>query len=335
MVRCERETAATRPGDEPAGETVRPVGDGPMVRRGFARLTGLDNGLAVGFSRMPTRVLDWREPLTVGPDHHLVFSYMSQRVDFEGTGTTVVTPSEAVLCPPWQVYRRKRFFAQEEVTVFVAFTSTCADQLGIVDARVRPGIRLSPVSSDVSLGAWYLAHRLTQLDPTQRPDLEHAECALRLLTRTQPAGVGPDVSSERVKPRTRGHHQRLVEDAREHLAASFTNRSLPLRQIAREVGASPYHLARLFRAMTGRSIHEYRTDLRLRFVLARLPEDEPLSDLALAAGFSSPGHLSDVFRRHFQISPSGLRSRLRRCSRTNLEAGSAAAFLASVPQHLD
>jgi AraC-like DNA-binding protein len=81
--------------------------------------------------------------------------------------------------------------------------------------------------------------------------------------------------------------------------------------LGRDVGASPHHLSRVFRATTGRSIHEYRTDLRLRFVLARLPEEERLSDLAMEAGFATPSHLSDVFRRRFAVSPSRLRARLR------------------------
>lgn len=304
------------------------VGDGPMVRYGFAQLMELDSGLAIGLSRMPADALDW-VPVTVGPDHHLVFSYVSQRVEFEGSGTKVVTPNEVVLCPSWQVYRRHDLYAVEEMTVFVAFTSECAARIGVGDELTRGTARLGPAPTEALRDAWRLAHLLRHIDPGDRSDLDHVERGLRLVTATLP-GVGqPNSGVASRRPRTRRRHQELADAVREHLAVSFSDRTLPLERLAHEVGAAPQHLARVFGAETGRSIHAYRTDLRLRFVLARLPENEPLSDLAMEAGFASPSHLSDVFRSRLGVSPSRLRSQLRRGwtrpgsddSGTNLEAG--------------
>ena len=54
------------------------------------------------------------------------------------------------------------------------------------------------------------------------------------------------------------------------IARSFTE-SLPLGRLARRLQTSPYHLARVFRAETGFSVHAYRQSLRLRMALERMP----------------------------------------------------------------
>jgi AraC-like DNA-binding protein len=287
-----------------------------MVRYGFARLTDLSGGLAVGLSRMPADAIEW-STVTVGPDHHLVFSYVSQRVTFEGAGTMVVTPNEAVLCPSWTAYRRHTLHAGEEVTVFVAVTPECAEALELDDALAGGPAQLRPVPAGASLAAWQLVHRLGHVDPDGRADLEHTERAAELVAQVVPGtaadagGVAVAGGERALRPRTQVQRRRLADAVREHLAVSFRDPTLSLRQLGHDVGASPHHLARVFRAATGRSIHDYRTDLRLRFVLARLPEDVRLSDLAMDAGFSTPGHLSDMFRRRFAVTPSRLRARLR------------------------
>ena len=76
------------------------------------------------------------------------------------------------------------------------------------------------------------------------------------------------------------------------------------------VGASPYHLSRVFRTVTGHSIHQYRMQLRLRAVLAGLATGQPITDLAMSCGFASPSHLSQLFRRCFKIPPSQLQDQL-------------------------
>ena len=55
--------------------------------------------------------------------------------------------------------------------------------------------------------------------------------------------------------------------------------------------ASPFHLARVFHACTGFTLHRYRLHLRLRAALARLSEPGiELTGLAFELGFSSLGH---------------------------------------------
>jgi AraC-like DNA-binding protein len=99
----------------------------------------------------------------------------------------------------------------------------------------------------------------------------------------------------------------LVEAARDVIARRFKE-DLSLSEIAREVESSVFHLARIFKARTGFSLHAYRNQLRLRAALARLAEPGvDLIDIALDLGFSSHSHFTETFRRNFGKTPSAVR----------------------------
>lgn len=94
----------------------------------------------------------------------------------------------------------------------------------------------------------------------------------------------------------------------ERLLSERWGENLTLRDIAREVGMSLYHLCRMFRRATGTTLHQYRQDLRLRWSLEEVIESRrPLVDIALDAGFSSHSHFTDSFRRQFARTPSRVR----------------------------
>jgi len=64
----------------------------------------------------------------------------------------------------------------------------------------------------------------------------------------------------------------------------------------------------VFRRQTGFSLHQYRTQLRLRLALERLPESAgSLTSLAFELGFASHSHFTDTFRREFGVAPSAVR----------------------------
>lgn len=95
------------------------------------------------------------------------------------------------------------------------------------------------------------------------------------------------------------------------IARRFT-RNLSLSEIAREVETSVFHLARIFKARTGFSLHAYRNQLRLRAALERLPDRAvDLINIALDLGFSSHSHFTETFRRHFGQTPSVIRDSLQ------------------------
>jgi AraC family transcriptional regulator len=102
----------------------------------------------------------------------------------------------------------------------------------------------------------------------------------------------------------------LVEAARNVIARNFKD-NLSLSEIARQVNSSVFHLARVFKARTGFSLHAYRNQLRLRAALDRLAEPGvDLIDIALDLGFSSHSHFTETFRRSFGRTPSAVRESL-------------------------
>jgi AraC family transcriptional regulator len=118
-----------------------------------------------------------------------------------------------------------------------------------------------------------------------------------------------------------------IESARAELARDPT-RAITVRELARRVSLSPFHLCRLFRRQTGTTMHHYLMELRLRLALERL-EDRgvDLSRVAHDTGFSSHSHFSATFRRGLGLSPSRAREELASSGdamRNRLTASSAA-----------
>ncbi|MBC9712050.1 helix-turn-helix transcriptional regulator [Streptomyces sp. TRM66268-LWL] len=104
-------------------------------------------------------------------------------------------------------------------------------------------------------------------------------------------------------------HQRLVADVCAALATGSLNGSLDA--LAARVGASPHHLSRVFRRVTGRTLTEYRNELRIRAVLQDIEDGRGgLRALAAAYEFADQAHLTRVMRRHTGEPPSAVRELL-------------------------
>lgn len=107
---------------------------------------------------------------------------------------------------------------------------------------------------------------------------------------------------------TRRARRDLVEAAREVLTARVAE-PLSLDDLARGLYSSPYHLARVFRAATGFSIHGYLVQLRLRFGLDRIQgTGQEVGEVGRMLGFRTHSHFSASFRRAFGFTPSTLAS---------------------------
>ena len=102
----------------------------------------------------------------------------------------------------------------------------------------------------------------------------------------------------------RWKHQRLQEFIREHLHSD-----LNLNVLAGVMNMSPYHLGRVFRATTGKSLWQYVLECRAkeahRLIAAR--PAQPLSSVADACGFESYSQFIAVFRKFYGQLPSEFR----------------------------
>jgi AraC-like DNA-binding protein len=108
------------------------------------------------------------------------------------------------------------------------------------------------------------------------------------------------------RPAPNATWQRLARALDERLATGF-GEALSLERLAQDCGASPFHASRVYRRVTGSSLHRQLNRLRLREALFRLPDMRgQLTELALDLGFSSHSHFSSAFRAEFGRAPSAL-----------------------------
>ncbi|MCK6445265.1 MAG: AraC family transcriptional regulator [Planctomycetes bacterium] len=166
----------------------------------------------------------------------------------------------------------------------------------------------APVTAELELAALALVRDAAT---RERLELEErvlglvAACsrhAARVAARTQIA-AGP--------PRLSRAHRELADAARALLVRRACD-PLGLDDFARELRVSPFHLARVFRARFGTTLHAELVHRRLALALDELayaPRDAGLTDLAARVGFSSHSHFTAAFRRRYGVTPSAWRAR--------------------------
>lgn len=86
------------------------------------------------------------------------------------------------------------------------------------------------------------------------------------------------------------------------------DQNLSLKEVAEVAGYSPFHLHRMFKQMTGQTLHDYIVGVRLAQVQQLLvTTDWSLVRIAVETGFSDQSHLTRQFRRKFGVTPTQLR----------------------------
>jgi AraC family transcriptional regulator len=235
-----------------------------------------------------------------------------------GRAPAVVTRNELVFYNRGQRYRRGLvdpsgdhcFFLMVAPSLLAEMSATLGSAQDV--DRLAFSSHLGPVSSNTFLLHRLVVYTLRGHSPVV-PDVLRLEEALHHLV-LDAARIGFDATQPK-RRRSRGHtlsaHAILVERTKALLARRFAER-LSLTEIAREMHVSPFHLVRIFRSGTGFGIHQYRDQLRLRFALDRIYEDDvTLSALARELGYASHSHFTDSFRRVFGVPPSAVRPSAR------------------------
>jgi AraC-like DNA-binding protein len=113
-------------------------------------------------------------------------------------------------------------------------------------------------------------------------------------------------------PRIRGGlPPRALRRVREHIDGHLEE-TISIETLAGIVGLSMYHFARAFKQSEGLTPHEYLVRCRVRRAQELLAStDLPLSEIALASGFSDQSHFARRFREHVGITPSSYRWSMR------------------------
>ncbi len=255
-------------------------------------------GFQVGeFRCVPTHPL-WRELNdNIGPRPHLVFPQTSVYIEQGAFGRVLATPNHVVFYASHELYRRELHDPRGDVSLFVTVDPMLFET--VVGNAARP--------LGASDAATYLTVRLLARHLRREPkhDLLLAEETLHRLVRR--AARQQAVRRRPARGTTRRCHRELVEAAKDLLARRLRER-LSLGDLARELHTSPFHLSRVFRELTGFTLHDYRIHLRLRRSLELLDHpDADLTRIAHELGFCSLSHFSGTFRVKFGVAPSAVR----------------------------
>jgi AraC-like DNA-binding protein len=255
----------------------------------------------------------WREENRIDGGHLLVLPSTSVLIAHAGRPPVVANPNHTMFYNNGQIYNRRLLSERGDHCVFIALPpQLIAGAVHGIDPSVadRPDAPF-PFDHGPCDPQSYLLHRrvvqhLTAGGPVDPLWVEESLARISgalLMQGFRERSPGARAARER----TRSAHEDAVEATKKLLSTRFSE-ALSLSDIARAVGLSAFHLARLFKQRTRLTLHAYRNQLRLRAALEVLPDPRiDLTALALDLGYSSHSHFTDAFRRVFGVPPASIR----------------------------
>lgn len=270
----------------------------------FERLLFAGDTLAVGSHRLPANDPHFE---SYGPASafFIVFPRSSTMIEYAGGERFVGSPAVAPLYNRGQEYRRRRISEEGDFCDWFAIApEALREVVGQFDPCAADSDRLLRFSHVRVEPRDYLEQRAVVEHLAGAADpLFVEETMLGVLGRVLERAYG-----RRAVPVLRSQEE-LARAADAMLARTFA-RNLPLARMARELGSSPYHLARSFKRTMGITLHQRRLVLRLHASLAMLRDrNDNLSAIALDLGFADHSHFTMAFRRQFGVTPSRWRHR--------------------------
>jgi AraC-like DNA-binding protein len=99
-----------------------------------------------------------------------------------------------------------------------------------------------------------------------------------------------------------GHEPRAVGLTRAYLD-EHVDENVTLDALANLAGLSAFHLCRVFRQAVGMTPHAYQTQVRVRRAKSLLRAGQPITSVAVDAGFYDQAHLNRHFKRIVGVTP--------------------------------
>ena len=103
-------------------------------------------------------------------------------------------------------------------------------------------------------------------------------------------------------------YTRIINEAEDYIEQNLDKKIL-LRDIARSVCLSEYHLHRIFSENSSESIHQFvaRIKLERSAIVLVVNQNLSITEIAYKYGYSESSAYCRAFKKHFQISPSQYR----------------------------
>jgi AraC-like DNA-binding protein len=241
-----------------------------------------------------------------------VFPRTSVWIEHEGDRPFVADPNVIPFYNQGQPYRRGAISEQGDRTDWFGVSPDCLREMLTLhdpDAANHPE-RLFRFSFGPAMPRTFVHQRAVfdYVVAQQAPDvLLVEESVVGLLARVLADAYGQPLPLTAAR-----HHRDVVEDARAYLAKTYRRRE-NLSELAAAIGVSVFHLCRVFRRLTGWTLHHYRNHLRLRNSFELLGDaGGDILTVAIELGYSGHSHFTAAFRQAFGMSPSTWRSRRAR-----------------------
>jgi AraC family transcriptional regulator len=247
----------------------------------------------------------------------------------DGGPPTLANANHAVLHHPGSEYRRERFQGNGYRCVFFFPSDRLVREIA---AEVAPGAadrdthRFPAHTVPLPAATFALGRRLARALAAGRMGPRAHEGLYAVLRSAVLAAYGQPAPPRGVRLGTARAHREIAEAAKELVTRRLADR-IHLDDAADQLHVSAYHLARVFRAATGYSLHAYQTQLRLREGLDRLERGSApdIARLGIDLGFSSHSHFTASFRQTMGTRPSEVDATpARRAGRDSPLAGGAA-----------
>jgi len=243
-----------------------------------------------------------------GPSSHDCFAFARSAVIIRyGRERIVADPNVATMYNRGQEFNREPLSRRGDFCEWFGVSPRLLRQaVAAIDPRGSDALRpIRFTHAPVEASTYLLQRQVYRGAVSRRADsLWVEESVVELLDRVLSSAADADAIAANLGRRQRD----LVDDTKCVLSHDLA-RPLGLAEIAEAVGTSMFHLCRCFRFLTGRSLHNYRTELRLRHGLEALEGGErDLTRVALDCGFSSHSHFTAAFRRAFGDPPSRVRA---------------------------
>lgn len=85
-----------------------------------------------------------------------------------------------------------------------------------------------------------------------------------------------------------------------------------IRDMARNIGVSPYHMIRQFKNVCGLTPHQFQIQCRVRKAQRLLEQGKSVTEAAYATGFCDQSHFDRCFRKIVRLTPSEYKQAVKR-----------------------
>jgi AraC-like DNA-binding protein len=272
------------------------------LERPACHVRSLFDGERIKFAELicPPNSIGWGQEEMLGSRTNIAFPRGGAFIRRSGRSTVLANRNHVVVYSPYREYCHHPVDRQAWSCSYLAIEDDA-----LSDALERSG-RDEIVDGPLERRAYLLQYAAAKA-AEGRDDALLAEEFLYQLLDESLSGMGAIRASSagRTDATRRAHHE-LVEEAKRVITVRMADR-LSVEALARELYVSPFHLARVFRANTGYTLHAYRNELRLRCALDLIDQRRgDLASLAQELGFASLSHFSDNFYRAFGMRPTAI-----------------------------